>query len=202
MDEPNLLWNRVAMRAALLNGAAEAANRGEEDAQAAYEAALTNVKDPWADHLTSRGYFGECPAVNQSYACAWHRKQLNGATILSLVHAGAATTPAADPASTTVARTVSALNAAFCNAYPVNRRDLPGILYGRYLTDKYGTNDGRQRGNPWVLLTAALANLLYRAATSATTSAPTDEVLTAWRNTFGADFGTAAGGGQCDGAHA
>ena len=50
----------------------------------------------------------------------------------------------------------------FCNEYAINKADstaeVSGILYGRYGGDTYGG------GNPWVLTTAALAQLLYRAA--------------------------------------
>lgn len=207
MDEANLLWNRVAMRAALLRGAEVAAARGDVSACAAYQqAARDKVRDPWADHLTSQGVFSECPAIGQSYACAWHGKQLDGAVILALVHADSATTAASDFASAAVARTVGALNAAFCSAYPVNRLGLPGILYGRWLTDRYGlpchtcaaVHKDVRRGNPWVLVTAALANLLFRAARSAATRVPSAESVSAWRATFGANFGKTAAGLPAD----
>ena len=189
-DEPNLLWNRVVMRAALLRGAAAAAARGDAAAQAKYERAAKNkVADPWADHVLPGGTLSECPAIGQSQACADQGKSLDGVVILALVHAGAAATAVADPASAAIARTVGAYNAAFCKAYPINREGQPGILYGRYLRDKYG-GDG---GNPWVLITAALANLLYRAATSAAARSPSAEAADAWRATFGASFGEATG---------
>lgn len=60
-----------------------------------------------------------------------------------------------------------------------SKAKIPGVLYGRYAADAYGNKalgpalglalglaphcvcqDG---GNPWVLITAALANLLYQA---------------------------------------
>jgi hypothetical protein len=61
-----------------------------------------------------------------------------------------------------VASTVNQYNNLFCNEYEINRADsasgTAGVLYGRYGGDIYGG------GNPWVLTTAALAQLLYRAA--------------------------------------
>jgi len=68
--------------------------------------------------------------------------------------------------------TVITLNELFCNAYEINKKDtadgVPGILYGRYENDNY---DG---GNPWVLLSASLALLLYRSAGAALTAGPID----------------------------
>ncbi len=193
-DEPNLLWNRVAMRSALLQGAQAAEARGDRAKQAEYaQAASTLVPDPFADHLLDGEYLTECPAAGASEACRSAGKQLDGAVVLALIHAGPAMTAAVDPASATVARTVAAYNAAFCAAYPINRSGQPGtagtagILYGRYAADAYGG------GNPWVLLTAALANLLYRAARSAAQATPGAEAASAWRAAFGSSFGTAEG---------
>lgn len=66
------------------------------------------------------------------------------------------------PTSIEVANTVKTYNLAFCNEWSINTNDtaagLPGILYGRYPGDTYAG------GNPWVLTTAALANLFYRGA--------------------------------------
>ena len=65
----------------------------------------------------------------------------------------------------------------FCRIYPVNQQDslqkVPGVLFGRFEKDKYGP---QKQGNPWVLLTAALANLLYKAAAQAAVEGPP----TAW----------------------
>jgi GH15 family glucan-1,4-alpha-glucosidase len=63
-----------------------------------------------------------------------------------------------------VLNTIIAYSAAFCNEYPLNAIDnelgLPGILIGRYLQDGYCG------GNPWVLLTAALAEHTYSTASA------------------------------------
>ena len=57
--------------------------------------------------------------------------------------------------------TVNEFNIAFCAEYKINQVDqdseIPGILIGRY------PGDGYAGGNPWVLATAALGQLLYRA---------------------------------------
>jgi len=185
------------MRAALLRGAAVAAAHGDSARQALYEeAAQERVVDPWPGHTLSAsgampGALGECPSTEPSQACVEQGKALDSVVFLALVHAGDAATTAVDPVSVTVARTVDAYNEAFCNAYPINNKGLPGIVYGRYLKDAYGSGS---RGNPWVLLTAALANVLYRAGRSAAASPPSQPAIDAWRVTFGPDFGTDGAG--------
>jgi len=63
------------------------------------------------------------------------------------------------PTSAEAAKTIGVLNDAFCEEYPINNKDsengTPGILYGRYPGDHYAG------GNPWQLLSAALAELYY-----------------------------------------
>merc|ERR1712070_533542 len=83
-----------------------------------------------------------------------------------------------------VAHTVEAYNELFCGLYPINSADtaagVPGVLYGRYAADAYGSagSDGEDAGNPWVLITASLAHLLYQAAQ--VDRALTEEELQAW----------------------
>jgi glucoamylase len=121
---------------------------------------------------------------------------VDGAVILALVHGGTlggkhsnssgVATSAVPPTSVAVAETVAAYNVAFCDAYSINRADtskgIPGVLYGRYMADQYGG------GNPWVLITAALASLFYRAAqfVASTGSLPSGDALQAWRTALAA----------------
>lgn len=68
----------------------------------------------------------------------------------------------------------------FCNRYNINVQDknngYPGILYGRYQGDTYAG------GNPWVLSTAALASVFYRAATHVLQhGAPSASALAVWK---------------------
>jgi len=140
--------------------------------------------DPFrSDHYGD--YFTECPSDGTaSDSCTQYGKQIDGAVILSLVHAGS---PLVDPSDITVAKTVGAYNLAFCEAYPINIKDtteeVPGILYGRYLADKYGG------GNPWHLITASLSHLLYQAAGAVSTNGALDgETLAAWKQALGESF--------------
>lgn len=63
-----------------------------------------------------------------------------------------------------VASTIKVFAQAFCLEYSINQADnkagLPGILIGRYPGDSYAG------GNPWQLLTAVLAELFYKGATT------------------------------------
>merc|ERR1712226_515532 len=65
-----------------------------------------------------------------------------------------------DPLSREVVMTLNGLSHYFCTAYTVNQKaaqgEIPGILFGRYQGDTYAG------GNPWILLTASAATLLYR----------------------------------------
>ena len=60
-----------------------------------------------------------------------------------------------------------------------SKAEIPGVLYGRYALDAYGNKDG---GNPWVLITAALANLLYQAAEVTKSKALSSQELRTWQH--------------------
>jgi glucoamylase len=97
------------------------------------------------------------------------------------------------PSGPEAAGTVKTLNSLFCSSFPINQADtaagVPGILYGRYQGDTYAG------GNPWVLLTAALGQLLYNAAqeivvsssspSSAAAAALTAEARSLWADVLG-----------------
>lgn len=89
------------------------------------------------------------------------------------------------PTDQRIAKTVSTLNNYFCNNYNINMQDsnnrIPGVLYGRYEKDSY------MGGNPWVLITANLASLFYRAAgyineRKASGQVISDEEYVAWKS--------------------
>lgn len=74
---------------------------------------------------------------------------------------------------------MKAYNEAFCAEYPINLKDsqaaMPGILYGRYPGDHYAG------GNPWILISAALAQLFYRVAAATSAGAgPDADTLKIW----------------------
>lgn len=114
-------------------------------------------------------YLSNCPASGSGDDCLRYNKTLDGVLILTLIHGHpmVETDLLTLPGFTDdiVANTVKELSSLFCGLYPVNYLDskdgVPGVLFGRYEKDVYG--HGR-KGNPWVLISASLANLLYQAA--------------------------------------
>jgi len=84
------------------------------------------------------------------------------------------------------AGTVKVLTELFCTTFQVNQDDtssnVPGVLYGRYEGDSYAG------GNPWILLSSALAELLYRGASEMrTASFVTDDDVSTWISVLGLD---------------
>jgi len=162
--DPNFLWNRATMRSALLAGSSFAQRLGDTVREAEYARAADDFADPVADHVDGGGFLTECPTSGGTDSCTEYAKSIDGAVLLSLIHVPwmSEDTAAISPSMTTVAKTVEAYNTVFCRIYEVNRADsaaeIPGVLIGRYETDEYGG------GNPWVLLTASLASLLYQVA--------------------------------------
>eukprot|EP00933_Yihiella_yeosuensis_P021364 TRINITY_DN16907_c0_g3_i1.p1 TRINITY_DN16907_c0_g3~~TRINITY_DN16907_c0_g3_i1.p1 ORF type:complete len:502 (+),score=92.37 TRINITY_DN16907_c0_g3_i1:48-1553(+) len=196
--DSNLLWNRVAMRAALLEGSQFAAEMGEDDlAQTYLHAAEDYVRDPFTTHVekSQLSFATECPVTDASQSCNQYKKDVDGAVILALVH-GRLNTRAADklgkykavplPTDVVVANTVRRYNEVFCKLYSINRADteskVPGVLYGRYEMDQYGG------GNPWILITSALANLMYQASQQISGGAAlTSSEISAWKDALSAD---------------
>lgn len=113
------------------------------------------------------------------------------------------------PTSFEVGSTIKEYNAMFCNEYAINTQDTAagvtgtalmydcnallcdvlfvyvvctGVLYGRYQNDNYAG------GNPWVLTTAALANVLYRGASyTVKNGVPSSDAVNVWADAFNLD---------------
>lgn len=195
------LWNRVTMRSALLAGVALADKMRDWEAVVRYRNAVEDIGDPITDHLkfsvSAAGTFlTECPVREEGPQCKDKGKSIDSAVILALIHAGhayelfipSARHPLHEPITEVVARTVQVYNAKFCDLYSINQKDssegVPGILYGRYAKDEYGG------GNPWQLLTAALASLMYQTAKFVAQGNPLSPLqLDSWQAALFASFG-------------
>ncbi|CAK8998387.1 4-alpha-D-glucan glucohydrolase) (Glucan 1, partial [Durusdinium trenchii] len=167
--DSDFLWNRVVQLAALVEGHHFATDpvlkRRYLDAAQQKGKALANHV---ANHSAGEEFLTNCPAMNAGKDCVKYNKTLDGVLILTLIH-GRPMVPTEhlqlpkflDPV---VANTVRQLSLVFCESYPINQEDtaaeVPGVLMGRYAKDRYGH---QKEGNPWVLITASLANLLYKA---------------------------------------
>lgn len=145
----DFFWNRFTMRAALTKGADFAKLQGDSTRSSIYSGAAKAVEATLGAHF-SDGFVFETQARKKDAAviCAFNDGYLGDGVFA--------------PTSEEVAGTVSTLNNLFCSSFSVNQNDtaagVPGILYGRYEGDNYAG------GNPWVLLTSALAQLLYSGA--------------------------------------
>ena len=137
------------MRAALTVGASFAKAQGDSSRSSTYADAASKVAATLGAHYDS-GFIFETQSRKKdaSVICA-----LNDGYLGDGVFA---------PSGKEAAGTIKTLNQLFCNSFAVNQADtkagVPGILYGRYQGDNYAG------GNPWILLTSALAELLYRGA--------------------------------------
>jgi len=170
----DFFWNRFNYRSALTKGAAFAKAQGDTQRQQKYSAAAQAVAGTLSKHY-SGGFVYESTSRPKDSAviCAFNDGYLNDGVF--------------GPTSKEVAGTVKALNELFCSSFTVNQKDtqagVPGILYGRYAGDNYAG------GNPWILLTAALAQLLYRGATELASPSHTLDAtaFAAWAPILGLD---------------
>lgn len=178
----NFFWNRVTMRRAMIEGARFAEAMGDSESALNY----TNTRLLIEEYLFENHFDGKSLIESTN-------RTMDGAVILGLNHAyladddSSSTAEWLEPTSVEVAKTVMSYNALFCDEYKLNIDDtdiagLPGVLYGRYGGDTYAG------GNPWHMTTAALANLLYRAAASTLSHGrPTDAALAVWRKAFNSE---------------
>jgi glucoamylase len=161
------------MRKALVLGAAFAKRMGDQGTSDRYNKAATNISNQIKSHWNGQFIF-ESP-----------NRQKDTAVIIGL-NDGYLGDSIFAPSSFEVASTIKTFNELFQNAYYINQQDskngVPGILYGRYENDKY---DG---GGPWILNTAALAQLYYNAALdvlSRTKALPDDNTMNVWDTLLG-----------------
>jgi len=172
--DPDFFWNRVTMKKALLLGADFAEAMGDSASASAYKSTMQAINST----LYSAHYNGE-------YVQECTSRTRDSAVIVGFNDAYHAADGMFAPAGLEAAKTVNSYNNMFCSEYAINTQDsqdgLPGVLYGRYQGDSYAG------GNPWVLSTAALASLCYRAADDILSNgAPSDEALEYWTTAFNA----------------
>lgn len=155
----DFFWNKFTMRAALTKGSAFAKQQGDQTRSDTYINAAQQIEQGLSSHFVN-GMVIETQARQKDAAviCAFNDGYLGDGVF--------------SPSGKEAAGTVAALNELFCSTFQINQDDtkngVPGILYGRYEGDTYAG------GNPWILLTSALAELLYHGATEIVTNGPGD----------------------------
>lgn len=163
----DFFWNRVTMKKAMLMGAAFAEKQGDSASANNYRSTAEALSSKLANHWNGEFIFESS------------NRQKDGAVIVGFNDGFDASDSAYAPTGLQVASTVKTYNEAFCAEYSINQNDykngVPGVMYGRYPGDTYAG------GNPWVLTTAALGQLFYRAAAyTRDNGVPAQDATTAW----------------------
>jgi glucoamylase len=145
----DFFWNRFTMRAAMVMGASFAKAQGDSSRSSTYGNAGSKIAATLENHYQDGFVYEEASRkMDAATICAFNDGYLGDGVF--------------SPTSKEVAGTISTLNNLFCGSYTVNQADskagVPGVMFGRYAGDHYAG------GNPWILLTAALGELLYRGA--------------------------------------
>jgi glucoamylase len=144
VQSEDFFFNRMAYIYSLTEAAAFAEAVGQSAEAASLRATADVISSATIGHFRD-GFLFE--STNRPY---------DGAVIHAVATFGSTIFP---PDSEEAAATIQVLARAFCEEYPLNRAasaaGRPGVLIGRYPGDTY------QGGNPWQLLTAALAELFY-----------------------------------------
>eukprot|EP00437_Effrenium_voratum_P038501 CAMPEP_0181469382 /NCGR_PEP_ID=MMETSP1110-20121109/37989_1 /TAXON_ID=174948 /ORGANISM="Symbiodinium sp., Strain CCMP421" /LENGTH=589 /DNA_ID=CAMNT_0023594285 /DNA_START=77 /DNA_END=1847 /DNA_ORIENTATION=+ len=161
IQSEDFFWGRFTMRAGLEMGAQFAEKMGDKDAAGRYRGVKADIEKTIMGHFDGTFVFESQNRKKDSAVIeAFNVGDLGPGDMFF------------DVLGKEVLGTVVTLNDLFCNAYEINQKDsaagIPGILYGRYENDSY---DG---GNPWVLLSASLAMLLYRMSAAAFEHGPLD----------------------------
>jgi len=151
IESSDFFWNRFMSRAAMHIGARFASDMGDSAASSRYSAAAASLDAAINSHYNGNFVFETSSRQKDSAVFeAFNHGYLNDGVMA--------------PNSAQVAGTVSTLCDLFCSSFSINQADtqagIPGVLIGRYDGDHYAG------GNPWHLLTASLARLLYRGASS------------------------------------
>jgi len=147
----DFFWNRFTMRKALLQGAKFAQSAGKDSARASkYSAVAATIGGALSSHVGSDGFVCE------------ETSRCKDTASIEAFNVGYMDDGVFAPLGKEAVATLSGLSKLFCSSYGVNidaaNAGTPGVLFGRYEGDNY---DG---GNPWVLLSASAATLLYRQA--------------------------------------
>lgn len=147
----DFFWGRFTMRKALLQGSDFAKNVGKDtDRAAKYAAVAQDITSKLQEHVNSEGFV--CEASNRCKDTA----------SIEAFNVGYMGDDVFAPLDKEVVATLSGLSKVFCRSFGLNvnaaNAGVPGVLFGRYEGDTYAG------GNPWILLTASAANLLYSQA--------------------------------------
>jgi glucoamylase len=155
-------YTRMVQRRALVEGAQLARILGDAGAAQHYQTEATLISQDLGRFLRSDSQ-SIVASLNRVEGVNYKNSNLDVAVLLGVLHgnAGDGFLPASSP---WVLNTAQKLISSFAQLYPVNRdRNVPGVAIGRYPEDRY-SGSGFNGGNPWVLTTAAAAEIFYKAS--------------------------------------
>lgn len=165
----DLFWNRYVTRKAFSMATAFSTSQGDSESAQMYETLFNLVTQELSNHWNGQFVFEDVNRQKDAAViCAFNTGDLNDGLF--------------SPTSEQVAGTVQTYISLFHSSFAINQADdnagIPGVLFGRYEGDTYAG------GNPWVLTSACLANLMYRGASSlmATATLPSEKALQIWRD--------------------
>jgi len=158
----DFFWNRFTMRKALILGSTFASKVGKDDSRAStYSKVAKTITDSLSNHIDDDGFVFE--STNRKIDTA----------VIEAFNVGDMGDGLFSPLSKEAIMTLAGLANTFCNEYDVNQQAAKagraGVLFGRYKGDSYNG------GNPWVLLTASAATLLYRQAEAVATGGKVED---------------------------
>jgi glucoamylase len=162
-------YTRMVQRRALRDGAA-LAQRLNDSGAADWYRAQADVLEP-----ALRGHWDEGQGIirvtlDRDDGLDYKSSNLDAAVILAVLHANRQGDDFFTPTDDMVLATATILTSTFDNLFPINgtKNDFDGeplgTAIGRYPEDRYSGQAGSYSGNGWVLCTAALGELYYRAA--------------------------------------
>lgn len=163
-------YTAMVQRRALIEGAALAEEMGDTGASTFYRQQIPEIENLITSFWDSKHGRVIC-TMNNVGGLDYKVSGLDTQVILAALHAGNHRDPFFAPEDERILTTAAQLIRGFMRIYPINReRVSKGVApaIGRYPEDKYdgeGTSSSGQ-GNPWMLLTAAMAELAYRVKTA------------------------------------
>ncbi len=155
-------FTRMVQRRALKDGARLAAFLGDQGAASWYNAQAKFLEAEILMHWDSNRKF--LVATLDRDGGIDYKGGLDASIVLGVLH-GNTQDGFLSASDSRVVATVQKLEDTFQQIYPINRNGLPALIIGRYPEDRYDGVQTGAEGNGWVLLTAALAEYYYQAAT-------------------------------------
>jgi glucoamylase len=168
----DFFWNRITMKKAMILGSKFASQMGDSSSASKYSSMISTLSSSLYSNHWNGVYIQESANHPQ-----------DGGVIVGLNDGFDESDGMFSPISVEVAKTVAFYTSVYCQEYAINQQDtangISGVLYGRYKGDVYAG------GNPWQLLSAALAGLFYRGASYILAhGVPSSDAMTVWKAAF------------------